>query len=132
MLYKCLELLETFLYLFFSIFLMVHIDSFRFGDIVVDGKSYQDIKIHKDKIIEWRYKKHHTVLKEDIEEISDDVEIIIIGTGDPGYVKVDNSALKFAEDNGIELIIETTKEACRSFNSLVGKKKIAAILHSTC
>ncbi len=54
------------------------IDSSSFGTIVVDGKSYGDIKIDKEgKVRPWHYTENHTVLADDINRsvILDQVEM---------------------------------------------------------
>ena len=110
------------------------IDSFDFGRIVVDGKNYEDVKIIGDKVINWQYVEHHTVIKQDVIEIfEDNPEIVVIGTGVDGLVHIQKEVIKFASEKGIELVIESTKKACEVYNRLKKEgKKVNAIIHSTC
>ena len=70
-------------------------------------------------------------LKEEEEKV--EPEIIIIGKGAYGLLKIAESVEKLLSDRGIQLVARKTKEACEIHNSLVKKgKKIVAALHITC
>ncbi|MCK4522116.1 MAG: hypothetical protein KAU20_06065 [Nanoarchaeota archaeon] len=110
------------------------IDSYSFGNIVINGKSHDDIKIIGEKIITWRYIEHHTVTLQDVIEIFEDKpEYVVIGTGSSGFVHVKQEVIDTAEEKGIKLLIEPTKQACNKYNELKNQRKKAdAILHATC
>ena len=59
-------------------------------------------------------------------------DIIIVGTGEPGLMKVPDETMRFIESKGIELIIEDTKNACKTYNKFKENKKVIATLHLTC
>ena len=84
----------------------------KFADIVVDS-----IKLKKSdltKIIKYK------------------PEVLIIGTGAYGILKVPSDTKHYIESNGIELIINNTRKACDIYNVLKDKKKVVAALHLTC
>ncbi len=111
------------------------IDSSSFGKIVVDGKAYEDVKIGRDGNAKpWHYIEHHTVLADDILELVEGIEVLVVGIGTSGYVRVDDSVKKLADENKIKLVIENTADACKSYNEQLKKRpgKVAAIFHSTC
>jgi len=111
------------------------INSSSFGTIVVDGKSYGDIKIDKDgNVMPWHYTEHHTVLVDDILELVGGIDVLVIGIGTAGCVRVVDEVREMAKKKKIMLVVENTAEACKSYNDLLKKKpgKVAAILHSTC
>lgn len=110
------------------------IESFTFGKIVIDGESYEDIKIIGDKVILWHYVKHHTVTKQDILEVFDDnPEYVVIGIGTSKYVCVDKDVIELAQKKNIKLLIEDTEKACQKYNQLKQQgKKVNAIIHATC
>ena len=111
------------------------IENFTFGSFMIDGSEYRyDIKIKGEEIIPWQYIKHHTVLADDIRELVEEKpELLVIGTGASGLVRVDDEAISFAESQGIKCIIKPTGEACEEYNNaLKENKKVCAILHSTC
>lgn len=111
------------------------IENYAFGSIMVNGKEYTyDIKIVDGKIHPWKYKEHHTVLIEDLTElIKAKPELIIVGTGAYGIVKVPPDVKRSLEAKHIELICLPTEEACDEYNKAIeSKRRVAAILHSTC
>jgi hypothetical protein len=111
------------------------IDSSSFGNIVVDGKGYGDIKIDKDgNVMPWHYTEHHTVLVDDLLELVEGIDVLVIGIGTAGCVRVVDEVKAMAKKKKIKLVIENTADACKSYNDMLKKKpgRVAAILHSTC
>ena len=112
------------------------IDSYGFGRIVIDGKKYtSDVIIFPDRVMSgWWRKEGHRLHTNDLGEVlKEKGEMLIVGTGYFGLMKVPTETEKFMKGEGFELIIQPTREACETYNSLVksGKKVIAA-LHLTC
>jgi len=112
------------------------IDSYDFGKIVIDGKQYtSDLIIFPSRIMSgwWRKEGHRLHIDDLSEVVKEKAEVLIIGTGYSGLMKVPTETKEFVEKEGPELIIQPTKEACKTYNSLIksGKKVIAA-LHLTC
>ena len=111
------------------------IDSYSFGKIVIDGKMFNsDLIIYLDKVNDsWWRKSGHLLQKEDLSEIIKyNPEVLIVGTGDNGLMKIPNDTKQFLESKGIELIYEKTRKACDIYNKLKGKRRIVAALHLTC
>jgi len=111
------------------------INSYSFGKIVIDGKVFtSDVIIYPDKVNDsWWRKSGHLLQKEDLTEIINyNPEILIVGTGDNGLMKIANDTKQFLESKKIKLISEETKKACDIYNKLNGKKRIVAALHLTC
>jgi hypothetical protein len=111
------------------------IESYTFGRIVIDGKTYtSDVIIYKDKVDDnWWRKSGHLLQKEDLKDIIDyEPEVIIIGTGASGLMKVPDETKEFIESNGIEVITAETDKAYKEFNNLCKKKRIVAAFHLTC
>ena len=114
---------------------VVMIDSYSFGKIVIDGKMFtSDLIIYPDEVNDnWWRKNGHLLQKEDLTEIIKyNPEVLIVGTGDNGLMKVPNDTKQFLESKGIELISEETRKACDIYNKLKGKRKIVAAFHLTC
>jgi len=59
-------------------------------------------------------------------------EVLIVGTGYSGLMRVPNEVSDYVKTIGIELIVQSTKEACKTFNRLVQSKRVVAALHLTC
>ena len=111
------------------------IDSYSFGKIVIDGKTYtSDVILYPDKVDEsWWRKDGHLLQKEDlIDVIQYNPEVLIVGTGAYGLMKVPDETKQFLEAKEIELIAEETREACKTYNELKEKRKVIAAFHLTC
>jgi hypothetical protein len=111
------------------------IESYTFGRMVIDGHPYtSDFIIFPDMINDswWRIRGHSLCLK-DVESVfSEEPEVIIIGTGYYGLMKVEDEVKSLAQSRGIELIIEKTEKAVQSFNRLSAQKKVIGGFHLTC
>lgn len=111
------------------------IESYKFGKIVIDGKTYRsDLIIYEDKIDDnWWRRKGHSLCPDDIQEIIDaKPDILIVGTGYSGLMKVPRKTEKFIEEEGIQLIAEKTTKAVETYNDLSRDKRVVAALHLTC
>ena len=112
------------------------IDSYSFGQIVVNGTAYSnDIKIIGESVVpEWWRKSGHMVAPEDVTDlVSSRPEIVVIGKGKPGFMSTSSEARRLFADNGIELLEEKTSLAIVTFNRLLREgKKVCAGFHLTC
>ncbi len=111
------------------------IDSYQFGQIVVNGKNYtSDVIIFTDRIKNnWYRKAGHQLRLEDLSEvIAENPEVLIVGTGAPGLVKVSPEVKEKLEALGIKLIAKPTDEACHIYNQLCHSQRVVAALHLTC
>ena len=117
---------------------MPHIDSTRFGEVVIDGKKYHQVLIIGEEVEERDYEKleelfgtsHRIESHEMAKLLSNKPEIIIIGTGQSGAMEVSKNLFK---GKGVDLIIAETPEAIRIYNEMVeADKKVNALIHTTC
>jgi hypothetical protein len=111
------------------------INSYRFGQIDVDGKVYtSDIIILPEGIrANWWRKTGHELCTDDITDVLNArPELLIVGTGASGLMRVLPEVEKTLSGAGIKLIVKRTQEACDLFNGLPPDKKAAAALHLTC
>ena len=112
------------------------IDSYRFGEVVIDRKGYiSDVIISPKHIQEewWRKGGHHFVSLEDVKGlVQEKPEVLIIGTGRSQGMKIAPEARRYLEEQGIEFIAQATQEACESYNQLCQCCKVIAALHLTC
>ena len=112
------------------------IDKFSFGTITVAGRPYtNDIKIiHGSVVPDWWRGNGHSVDVSDVHDIlQDNPDVIVIGKGDPGYMRVADSLKGYADENDIELIEENTPVAIRTFNRLLKEgRKVDAGFHVGC
>jgi len=114
---------------------MAKIDSYRRGQIIIDGKKYtSDVIVfpHQVKSNWWR-KKGHKVCPEDIKEIiQEKPEIFLVGTGEDEGMEVLPETECYLKERGIELITQATDKACQTYNQLCSSRKVIAAFHLTC
>ena len=111
------------------------IDSYDFGRIVIDGKRYNsDLIIFPDKVRDgWWRKEGHRLSIEDLEEVLQaKPEVLVVGTGYYGFMKVPREVKEYLGSRKIELVVENTKEAFKTFNRLTSTKKVVAAFHLKC
>jgi hypothetical protein len=81
----------------------------------------------------WWRREGHRLRVEDLEEVlRERPEVLIVGTGYSGLMRVPNEVRDYVEAMGIELIAQGTREACQTFNRLVQSRRVVAALHLTC
>jgi len=111
------------------------IDSYRFGEIVINGKKYSsDVLIFPNRVRDnwWRKTGHELRLEDIAEVITENPEVLVVGTGASGLMKVLPEVEQAAQARGIKLIVETTDRACDTYNQLSHSPKLIAALHLTC
>lgn len=111
------------------------IESYDFGKIIIDGRSYtSDVIVFPDRVDDsWWRKKGHKLCIGDIKEIVEaKPEVLVVGTGYYGRMKILSETLEYLKSNGIEVMSNKTEDACEAFNRLSKTKKVVAALHLTC
>lgn len=118
------------------------INEYHFGSITIDGKIYNhDVEVRwTDEVLEWWRQESHVIDIGDVKRAAEqNPDIIIIGTGEMGIAKVAENAQKFIKEKGIELVIDKTGEAVKTFNIMKeeseeeGKQsKVIGLFHLTC
>ena len=111
------------------------IDSYQFGVIVVNGKKYSsDVIVFPDRVKDdWGRKIGHQLCLEDIAEvITRNPELLVVGTGASGLVRVLPEVKQALDAQGIKLIVEATDKACHTYNQLCHSQRVVAALHLTC
>ena len=116
--------------------MQIHIDSYQFGKIVIDGTAYnKDCLIIGNSVqANWWRKQGHLLTPEDLETvIAARPSILVVGCGASGMMKVSQDIGQLLRDNGIELFTASTNKAVEKFNELTRKgENVAAALHLTC
>jgi len=115
---------------------MVLIDSTEFGSITIDGKTY-----HADVIIFWdgEIKEVRTFIRhlfgnnEFKELIKNNPEVIVIGTGDSGFLRVSDEVRMLCKQKNVELVEAISKKAIEKFNENIKRGKgVIGFIHVTC
>ena len=110
------------------------IESYAFGRMIIDGIEYRsDLSITRDhQVISWWRGSSHRLVLDDLRSVLDsDPEILIIGTGYYGLMKVDKTVKDHCKSKEIELLINRTSDAVDLFNSNSSRQPAAAF-HLTC
>ncbi len=114
----------------------MHIDSYQFGKIVIDGTAYcSDLIVLADSVKpNWRRKRGHWLSVEDLACVIDArPSVLVVGCGAYGIMKVPEPTRQFLAEKNIELHIYNTHKAAQKFNELAQTAvNVAAALHLTC
>ncbi len=111
------------------------IESYRFGRMVVDGTAHtRDLILLPDRVIgNWWRKEGHRLIPDDLEPVLEAApEVLVVGTGAFGRMKVTEEARRVLEAAGIDLVVANTGEAVQRYNDLRGRKRTAGAFHLTC
>jgi len=111
------------------------IESYSFGQMVIDGQKYtSDLIIFPDRInSSWWRNSGHKLSLDDLEDVlKEEPEVIVVGTGAAGVMKVEEGVKKYSQEKRIILLIEKTKKATEMFNELAPEKKTIGAFHLTC
>jgi hypothetical protein len=112
------------------------VESYKFGQITVNGKSYSsDVIIFPDRVKDhwWRKEGHRLRIEELKEVLEAKPDMLVIGTGYYGLMKVPAEVKQHIEKKRIKVVVQPTKEAYETFNQLIKSgKKVVAAFHLTC
>lgn len=119
------------------------IEEYSFGHIKILGKDYtHDVEVRwSGEVLEWWRKESHVIDLEDIKgALEQNPEIIVLGTGAYGVAKISERAKREIEKRGIQIIIDKTDQAVKTFNIILeeskeetGKqKRVIGLFHLTC
>ena len=111
------------------------IESYEFGRIVIKGKRYAtDVIIYPDHVEDnWWREEGHSLSPVDLwAVVQAKPEVLVVGTGRSGLMRVLPETEKCLCEQGIRLIAERTTEAVRIYNQLCQSTRVVAALHLTC
>ncbi len=110
------------------------IDSYNFGQITIDNKTYDhDLILSEGKVIDWWRKEGHVVGIEDLKDLPNSFDVLVIGSGASGMCKVPQKTIGYIKNLGVELVIEITGDAVKTYNRLSDEgKKVIGAFHLTC
>jgi len=111
------------------------IESYDFGRIVINGRKFgSDLIIFPDRVNgNWWRKEGHILSVDDVKEIVEaKPEVLVVGTGYSGLMKIHPQTERYLESSGIELIAAKTEKACNIYNDLSKSRNVIAALHLTC
>jgi hypothetical protein len=114
----------------------MHIDSYQFGKIVIEGKTYNSdcIILGGSVQSDWWQKQGHSLSPEDIEIVlSAKPSVLVVGCGASEIMKVSEQTRQVLQKHNIQLETHDTRKAVQKFNELSeAGVNVAAALHLTC
>jgi hypothetical protein len=111
------------------------VEHYSFGKITIDGKTYtSDVIIYPGRVNSswWRKEGHNLQVVDLTDVINAKPEVLIVGTGSSGLMKVPKDTISHLESKGIEVHVALTEKAVELFNKLQKDKIVIAALHLTC
>ncbi|MFC1630023.1 MTH938/NDUFAF3 family protein [Patescibacteria group bacterium] len=118
------------------------IEEYRFGSIIIDGKTYtNDVEVRDGEVLEWQRKEGHVIDEEDVKRaVEQSPDTIVIGTGETGGAQITENAKSFIESYEIKLITDMTEQATKTFNIINDdseeeegeQESVIGLFHITC
>ncbi len=112
------------------------IENYSFGSMTISGKRYtSDLKIINGQIFpDWWRKKGHSVTVDEVTDILNaKPDYLIIGSGKFGLMKISDQLRGHLSGCGIQIIVERSKIAMKTFNQLyTDGKSVAGGFHLSC
>jgi glucokinase len=112
----------------------------RFGEVVVGEKTYTgdvcitvdgNVKKRKKRLAREEYHTAHTLGPKELEKLcKGGPEVVFVGTGESGSLKVSEDALRFLSQRSIQCKALPTPELAEAYNK--SNKRKAAVIHVTC
>lgn len=114
----------------------MNVEAYDFGTIRVAGTTYtSDVIIMPDTVKDswWRREGHNLCIEDLTDVIEAKPDVLVIGTGYYGRMKVPADIRSYLESKGIEVRAAKTGKAVKEFNELQQRiGKVIAALHLTC
>ena len=113
---------------------MVTVKFEKFGELVVDGKIYySDMIVWWDGELEFVPKDHMLGMEIFCMMLRKKPEIIVVGTGQQGCVRISDEVRHRAMDRKIRVFEGKSGNAAKMFSDLAGAgKRVVAFIHTTC
>lgn len=118
----------------------MRIDSTSFGNVIIDKFVYSDVLIIDGKIVERNldllhkiFGTGHVIAQDEISMLlKDSPELIVIGNGQDGVLKVKKEQIEEME-RICKVVVEKTPDAIKKINDAIKEgKKVNALIHTTC
>lgn len=121
--------------------MVVHFDSSSFGEVIINGCPFGDVLVIGDEIeerddprLDRELGTDHLIGDWEAERLlSNNPEIVIVGTGTAGDLRLTPEVREKFKKAKVELIVLSTPSAIEEYNSLVSQnKKVNVLIHTTC
>lgn len=116
------------------------INATEFGSITIDGETYDhdvviglsgEVKKRKKRLSKAQYGTSHIISKAEAKAVFEKgCDVIIIGTGQDGNVRLSAEAKDYFDKHRCQVVLQRTPEAIDAFNRSQAHK--IALMHVTC
>jgi hypothetical protein len=114
----------------------LEITSYGFGKIEIDGQTYStDVIVTVGKVYDsWRRKDGHRLQIPDLETILEArPDLLVVGTGYFGRMKVPDETKSFLQSKGIEVFMAPSSRAVKELTKLLQEGvNVVGAFHLTC
>jgi hypothetical protein len=111
------------------------IESYSFGKMKIDGKVYlTDLIVFPASVDpSWWREEGHNLKPQDLKAVlKEKPDILVIGTGYFGMMKMDAQTIILLKKEKIEFEADKTARAVEFFNEIAKNKKAIGVFHLTC
>ncbi|MEM0014637.1 MAG: Mth938-like domain-containing protein [Zestosphaera sp.] len=112
------------------------LDHYEFGLIIINGVEYDhDVVVTPEAVFSdwWRVEGHRLQLADVRDYLNIRVDLVIIGTGYDGMMRVDEEVIEEFRKLGREVYVAKSRQAVRKYNEEVSKgRKVLLFIHLTC
>jgi hypothetical protein len=118
----------------------MRIEGSEFGNITIDGKTYDHdvvirlsgkVKKRQKKLSKERYGTSHIISRAEAKSVFEKgCDLVIIGAGHEGNVRLSPKARDYFENKRCSVILQPTPQAIRAFNDSKANK--IGLMHVTC
>lgn len=111
------------------------IESYDFGEISVNGHRYShDVMIFPNSVKDgWWRRESHRLSLEDLKDVFEaEPEVLVVGTGYSGLMKVPQDVKDHVKSKNIELVVQNSRQAFQTYNRLCRSRNVIAAFHLTC
>ena len=112
------------------------IEKYSFGVLQIEGVTYSsDLILYPDgsKNSSWWRKSGHLLQIEDLDRTLEvRPEIVIIGTGANGMMRVERGVVDYLLSHSSRVIVEKTEKAVKDYNELSSRSRVVGMFHLTC
>ena len=112
------------------------VEAYEFGRIRIEGREYHtDVIVFPDRVSpEWWRQDGHSLTMEDLKEVTAyGPELLIVGRGAYGVMRIPKETRGALQENHIQLIDDITGQAIQLFNKRIeNRENVVGAFHLTC
>ncbi len=112
------------------------IEKYQFSSITINGKTYNtDVIVTPKSVSEnwWREDGHKLTLSDIEKVLKSEPEVVVIGTGQDGKMRIMPEVLDYVKKNKIDFIAKNTNGAVEEYNKLEKESvQVIGCFHLTC